>query len=57
MTGKKITPANPEALPATEADKGAETAPVDRKTAGRYSGRKTANGHFVGRKTAGFHGI
>ena len=33
MTAKKITPANPEARPATEADKGAETEPVDRKTA------------------------
>jgi hypothetical protein len=57
MPAKKITPANPEAQPATEPDKGAETQPVDRKTAGRYSGRKTAGSHFVGRKTAGFHGI
>jgi hypothetical protein len=50
MSAKKITPANPEDLPATEADKGAETQPVNRKTAGRYNGRKTASGHFVGRK-------
>ena len=54
MTAKKITPANPEALPATEADKGAETTPIDRKTAGiHWNGRKTASGHFYGRKTAG----
>jgi hypothetical protein len=56
MTAKKITPANPEARPATEADKGAETEPVDRKTAQIHYGRKTASGHFYGRKTAGMHG-
>ena len=42
MTAKKITPANPEALPATEADKGADTQPVDRKTALKR-GRTTAS--------------
>jgi hypothetical protein len=52
MTAKKITPTNPETLPATEADKSAETASVDRKTAGiHWNGRKTASVK-VGRKTS-----